>query len=90
MQKSEGDMTISVYQFGKIAVVAVVVVVLAAGMLRTQATSHVIRQDGGSNNKTQGLPCSDIMQTLAPQIQSKFLSRSIIIYGETKNVQNKK
>ena len=43
-------MTISVYQFGKIAVVAAAAVAVAVGMLRRQATSHVIRQDGGSNN----------------------------------------
>ena len=42
-------MTILVFRFGKIAEEAVAGV--AAGMLRTQATSHVIRQNGGSNKK---------------------------------------
>ena len=38
-------MTILVFRFGKKAGGTAV-----AGMLRTQATSHVIRQDGGSKN----------------------------------------
>ena len=42
-------MNILVYKFGKIA--AAVVVVVAAGMLRTKATCHVIRQDGESNKE---------------------------------------